>query len=409
MKRKKLSAMLVLTMVMTESLMGTVHAEEKTVSYSMAYEKPADETQVSSSEQETASADKETEQPETKPPETKPTETVPPETGVTETETEQLETGDTETETEHPTETTPTETETEYPETGATETEHPETGETEQPETGDTETEHPGTGGAESETEYPETAATETETSVAESDGTQTDQEASETEATATEQPETEKKETEKKETEKKETEKKETEKTETSAQEPDLSLFINVNAYPEVDTSEAVQEIYQYLREKNGLNHAAACGVLANIHLESNFDPTAVGDGGTSLGLCQWHLERCSSLMSYCAANELDYCTIEGQMEYLQHELESFYPHVLNYLLEVEDTAEGAYDAAQFWCLKFEMPSSAALRAIQRGNLAKTEYYPESFEWTKEAETRQDMPVVFKQSWGTTIEQTGE
>ncbi len=404
MKRKKLSAMLVLTMVMTESLMGTVHAEEKTVSYSMAYEKPADETQVSSSEQETASADKETEQPETKPPETKPTETVPPETGVTETETEQPETGDTETETEHPTETTPTETETEYPETGATETEHPETGETEQPETGDTETEHPGTGGAESETEYPETAATETETSVAESDGTQTDQEASETEATATEQPETEKKET-----EKKETEKKETEKTETSAQEPDLSLFINVNAYPEVDTSEAVQEIYQYLREKSGLNHAAACGVLANIHLESNFDPTAVGDGGTSLGLCQWHLERCSSLMSYCAANELDYCTIEGQMEYLQHELESFYPHVLNYLLEVEDTAEGAYDAAQFWCLKFEMPSSAALRAIQRGNLAKTEYYPESFEWTKEAETRQDMPVVFKQSWGTTIEQTGE
>lgn len=400
MKRKKLSAMLVLTMVMTESLMGIAHAEEKAVSYSQAFEKPADETQVSSSEPETSSADKETEQPETKPPETKPTETELPETGVTETETEQTETEDTETETEQPTETTPTETE--YPETGATETEteQTETGETEQPET---EIGQPETGATEIETEYPETAATETETA-AETDEAQTDQAGPETEATATEQPETEKQET-----EKKETEKKETEKTETSAQEPDLSLFINVNAYPEVDTSEAVQEIYQYLREKSGLNHAAACGVLANIHLESNFDPSAVGDGGTSLGLCQWHLERCSSLMSYCAVNELDYCTIEGQMEYLQHELESFYPHVLNYLLEVEDTAEGAYDAAQFWCLKFEMPSNAALRAIQRGNLAKTEYYPESFEWTKESETKQDVPVLFKQSWGTTIEQTGE
>lgn len=159
------------------------------------------------------------------------------------------------------------------------------------------------------------------------------------------------------------------------------FSIFIDTT-YPAVNVSEATVEIYQYLREEMELNHAAACGVLANIHLESNFNPLAIGDGGTSLGLCQWHLGRCTNLMNYCSANGLDYCTIEGQMRYLQFELENSYTHVLNYLLEVEESGQGAYDAAAFWCLWYEIPSYASQRAIQRGNLAREEYYPESFTW---------------------------
>ena len=62
----------------------------------------------------------------------------------------------------------------------------------------------------------------------------------------------------------------------------------------------EVMNTVYSWLRNDMGFNHAAACGVLANIQYESGANPGAVGDGGTSYGLCQWHNSRCRSLIGY-------------------------------------------------------------------------------------------------------------
>ncbi len=151
----------------------------------------------------------------------------------------------------------------------------------------------------------------------------------------------------------------------------------IDVSSYPAADTSANTRYIYNYLTKEMGFNHAAACGVLANIQLESGFNQYALGDGGTSYGICQWHNERFNRLISYCGSIGLDYNTLDGQLAYLANELPSSYSNVYYYLLGVADTADGAYDAGYYWCVYFEAPSETYERAAQRGNLARNEYYP--------------------------------
>ena len=64
---------------------------------------------------------------------------------------------------------------------------------------------------------------------------------------------------------------------------------------------------IYNYVINTMGLNNAAACGILANIYKESSFNPHALGDSGTSYGICQWHGSRWDRLKTYCSNNGLD------------------------------------------------------------------------------------------------------
>lgn len=140
---------------------------------------------------------------------------------------------------------------------------------------------------------------------------------------------------------------------------------------------SSVEMQIFYYLTHSMGLSVGAACGVLANIEAESSFNPTIVGDSGTSYGLCQWHNERYTALISYCNANGLDYRTVTGQMRYLQFELETDYPAMLARLRAMPDTAQGAYDAGALWCTDFERPANASVKAVERGNNARTNYWP--------------------------------
>lgn len=155
----------------------------------------------------------------------------------------------------------------------------------------------------------------------------------------------------------------------------------VDPSKYPAANITVNTQRLYWYLVDEMQLSHAAACGVLANVQLESNFRPLAIGDSGTSFGICQWHLGRLSALMSYCNANALDYHTIDGQMAYLQYELNGGYAGVLAGLREVEDSPEGAYEAGYLFCTGFEKPDQTILRAQRRGNLAQNEYYGRTFD----------------------------
>ena len=155
----------------------------------------------------------------------------------------------------------------------------------------------------------------------------------------------------------------------------------------------EPEEAVYTYLTEEMGLNSGAACGVMANIAYESGFDPTAWGDGGTSHGLCQWHNGRCDNLTRFCRENGYDVESVYGQMAFLQYELTNSYPSVLEHLMEAEDSPEGAYDAAWYWCYYFEVPADRGNVAVVRGNAAAEIYYPQyaSGETVLPAEDAQD------------------
>lgn len=154
------------------------------------------------------------------------------------------------------------------------------------------------------------------------------------------------------------------------------LCMLGPVRADAAADTLAVERKVYTFLTEDMGLSTAAACGVLANIEHESAFQPTIVGDQGTSYGLCQWHNERYAALRGFCGAMGLDYRTVEGQLAYLKYELGNHYTSLLLTLKALDNTPEGAYRAAYLWCMQFERPSNAEVKAVNRGGLARNKYW---------------------------------
>ncbi len=133
--------------------------------------------------------------------------------------------------------------------------------------------------------------------------------------------------------------------------------------------------KVYNYLSSQ-GFNNAAICGILSNIQYESNFNPTATGDKGTSYGICQWHNSRWTNLKNYCSKNGLNSSSLEGQLSYLVYELKKNYPKVYNKLKSVPNTAQGAYDASYYWTVHFEVPANKYTQGDKRGKSAQTTYW---------------------------------
>lgn len=132
---------------------------------------------------------------------------------------------------------------------------------------------------------------------------------------------------------------------------------------------------IYNFLTGEMKLNAAAACGILANIERESDFNLTCQSyDGG--YGLIQWTGARNTKLKKWCAENGYDHASLEGQLRFLKYELENTQTKTLTYLKGVENSAAGAYDAAYYFCYNFEIPASRAKRSVERGNIAKNTYW---------------------------------
>ena len=154
------------------------------------------------------------------------------------------------------------------------------------------------------------------------------------------------------------------------------MLLPVPTRAAALLDSLAVERQVYTYLTGKMELNSAAACGVLANIEYESGFQPTALGDEGTSFGLCQWHAGRYRALRSFCRSRSLDYRTVEGQMEYLNYELGSSYSALLTALRSVENSRDGAYRAGYLWCTQFERPADPERKAVTRGNAARCQYW---------------------------------
>ena len=135
-------------------------------------------------------------------------------------------------------------------------------------------------------------------------------------------------------------------------------------------------RQIFTFVTEEMGLNSAAACGILANIEAESSFNLTTIGDKGTSFGLCQWHNSRYEDLKTFCLLRGYDYRTLEGQMNFMAYELKTAYQVVYNTMLNVPDTADGAYTAAYYWCYYYERPADLEGASLRRGRNAQFKYW---------------------------------
>lgn len=132
---------------------------------------------------------------------------------------------------------------------------------------------------------------------------------------------------------------------------------------------------IYRFLTEQMGLNTAAACGILANVERECDFRINLTSsDGG--YGIVQWTGTRNHNLKNWCKANGYDYQTLEGQLRFLEYELRGDYSKILNALHEIENSAAGAYEAAYYFCYRFEIPANRAQNSVRRGNIAKDTYW---------------------------------
>ena len=132
-------------------------------------------------------------------------------------------------------------------------------------------------------------------------------------------------------------------------------------------------QKCYLFLTREMKLNTAAACGILANLRRESNFNPTS---GSSYYGIVQWGGGRKSNLISFCSQNGYSYSSLEGQLHFLAYELKQN-SSVLEYLQSVPDSAKGAYDAAYHFCYYYERPANKAASSASRGELARDTYYP--------------------------------
>ena len=121
------------------------------------------------------------------------------------------------------------------------------------------------------------------------------------------------------------------------------------------------------------GFTPAQAVGMLANIQQESGYDPGAVGDGGTSFGLCQWHAGRGTNMKNYVGSGWAT--NIEKQVEFLVKELkESYKSSTYDPIVAITtNDAESAAKVAKIWCINYEVPADRYTRAEERASIARS------------------------------------
>lgn len=158
----------------------------------------------------------------------------------------------------------------------------------------------------------------------------------------------------------------------------------VNASQSADYNVSSNIETIFSFLTKNCGFNTAAACGVLANIECESNFNPNIWGDNDTSYGICQWHAGRLTAMQEWCDDNGYNWKTLTGQLNYLKKELsanDSKFLHngkvISDYMKgKIKNSADGAYQAGYYWCTNYEVPADTENQSISRGNRAKTTYW---------------------------------
>ena len=130
-------------------------------------------------------------------------------------------------------------------------------------------------------------------------------------------------------------------------------------------------EKIFNYLK-KQGLTDEQAAGVIGNLTAESNLDPNALNPndvGKPAFGLAQWRGSRYEDLIDFSNSNGLDHTTLEAQLPFMMHELES--QSWLGY--GALQNATTVSDATRVFETKFERPRPGTFG--KRYNFAQIAY----------------------------------
>lgn len=150
----------------------------------------------------------------------------------------------------------------------------------------------------------------------------------------------------------------------------------------PEIDPSEVLGSIY---KSQGGLNadlinksmdyfqgmgwsRAHAAGITANLGLESNFDPKAIGDSGRAYGIAQWHAPRQQQFAKWAGKSIKD-SSLEEQMGFVHYELTEGEEKKAGDLLRATSTAR---DAGDIVSRKYERPADSNGDAAKRAAVAE-------------------------------------
>jgi len=98
-----------------------------------------------------------------------------------------------------------------------------------------------------------------------------------------------------------------------------------------EIDTSNLkggsnAEKIFNYLKGE-GLTDEQAAGVIGNLYAESGLEPDTLNPndlGKPAYGLAQWRGSRYDELKDFSSKNGVEYSSLEGQLNFLMHELET-------------------------------------------------------------------------------------
>lgn len=144
---------------------------------------------------------------------------------------------------------------------------------------------------------------------------------------------------------------------------------FVHV-VYPSVQ-----QMIFVFCTKDMGLPKSAACGIMANIRFESSFSPAAREANGIGYGLVQWSFGRRTNLESWC--NEMGYLPSEfnAQMIFMDEEFNRHFVKVLEELYSASEDIDGAREAAETVCYRYEAPANTEAQAHLRADYAASLY----------------------------------
>lgn len=96
--------------------------------------------------------------------------------------------------------------------------------------------------------------------------------------------------------------------------------------------------KIMNYFLSK-GLSKHAAAGIMGNLYMESRLNPSAIGDGGTSGGIAQWHANRFRQLKLFAKKRNKDWKDLDTQLDFLWYELNSTYRNVYEKIRNAKDS----------------------------------------------------------------------
>ena len=135
---------------------------------------------------------------------------------------------------------------------------------------------------------------------------------------------------------------------------------------------------VWDTLVNEYGFSRKVASAIMGSIEQESHFNPTAIGDGGTSEGIVQWHLSRRDELRQFAEEQGQPYTDIKTQLDFLKSELDGKYSGVVDNM----ESAGSLYDATKVFIEQFENPADPEGEVPQRYSYAKI-FYDDNKEFT--------------------------